>query len=185
MYVYKYLSAKVSRYLHKKRGATRYMGGSGELYLNVVDEVNTYPEPLHGKLSRLLEWHEQDPPDAFEENRNEVVYGYQENRNPFIDHPEWVDAIWGDPTSVFESKNIDIKVFPNPVTQQLNINSVNNTDLFFQLYDFRGVLISNGMLPQGKTSLNLSDFTDGLYLLVIRDTKSNTNEQFKLIKTSR
>ncbi|MFP4078970.1 MAG: endonuclease I family protein, partial [Candidatus Izemoplasmataceae bacterium] len=40
-----------------------------------------------GDLGMLLEWHEQDPVDAFEENRNDVIYSYQNNRNPFIDHP--------------------------------------------------------------------------------------------------
>ena len=60
----------------------RYEGTSGELDLTVVDAVNTSPAPEHGRLSTLLEWHEQDPPDAFEMNRNEVVYAYQGNRNP-------------------------------------------------------------------------------------------------------
>ncbi len=51
-------------------------------------------EPLFGKLSTLLSWHNQDPVDDFEMHRNEIVYGYQGNRNPFIDHPEWVDSIF-------------------------------------------------------------------------------------------
>jgi endonuclease I/PKD repeat protein len=49
-----------------------------------------------GMLSVLLEWHVQDPVDAVEMARNEAVYGYQGNRNPFIDHPEWVDCIFSD-----------------------------------------------------------------------------------------
>jgi len=45
-----------------------------------------------GKLSTLLAWHQADPVDAAEEFRNDLVYGmYQTNRNPFVDHPEWVD----------------------------------------------------------------------------------------------
>lgn len=48
-----------------------------------------------GKLSVLLQWHLQDPVDDFERNGNDVVYGFQGNRNPFIDHPEWVDCLWG------------------------------------------------------------------------------------------
>jgi endonuclease I len=51
-------------------------------------------EPLFGKLSSLIQWHLQDPVDTFEQNRNEVAYGYQGNRNPFIDHPEWVESIF-------------------------------------------------------------------------------------------
>ena len=46
-------------------------------------------------LSDLLAWNEQDPPDDFERNRNEVVYAYQGNRNPYIDHPEYVCLVFG------------------------------------------------------------------------------------------
>jgi endonuclease I len=42
-----------------------------------------------GLLSTLLQWHQEDPPDAFERNHNNVVFQHQGNRNPFIDHPEW------------------------------------------------------------------------------------------------
>lgn len=49
-----------------------------------------------GMLSTLLAWHAADPPDANEVLRNEIVYGFQGNRNPFIDHPEWVACLWQD-----------------------------------------------------------------------------------------
>eukprot|EP00899_Mesostigma_viride_P021847 jgi/Mesvir1/29664/Mv21505-RA.1 len=49
-----------------------------------------------GVLSTLLKWHEIDPPSASERLRNSRVCSlYQHNRNPFVDHPEWV-AIIGD-----------------------------------------------------------------------------------------
>ncbi|HEX6059351.1 MAG TPA: endonuclease [Gemmatimonadaceae bacterium] len=41
----------------------------------------------------LLQWHEQDPPDAFEQQRNALVFRAQGNRNPFIDRPELVEAV--------------------------------------------------------------------------------------------
>ena len=69
--------------------------GNGEIDLTVVDQVNTFPNPLHGKLSSLYEWNLSDSPDAFEIRRNNVVAGYQGNRNPFIDHPEFIEMIWG------------------------------------------------------------------------------------------
>ncbi len=78
--------------------ATRYEGDNGEPDLEVVDYVNTAEnnEPLYGKLSTLLSWHHSDPVDDWERNRNNIVYDqYQHNRNPFIDHPEFVDSIWG------------------------------------------------------------------------------------------
>jgi len=52
--------------------------------------------PLHGRLSALPAWNDADPVSEFEANRNDVIYEqFQHNRNPFIDHPEWADAIWG------------------------------------------------------------------------------------------
>jgi hypothetical protein len=47
-----------------------------------------------GLLSVLVQWNAADPPDARERSRNDVVYGFQGNRNPFIDHPEWVNALF-------------------------------------------------------------------------------------------
>ncbi len=76
--------------------ATRYEGTNGEPDLEVADYVNTYPLPLHGKLSALYQWNQADLPDAFERNRNDVIYSFQKNRNPFIDNPRWVQMIWGD-----------------------------------------------------------------------------------------
>lgn len=50
----------------------------------------------HGKLSTLLRWHEEDPISAWEIRRNNRAYERQGNRNPFIDHPEFVQAVWAD-----------------------------------------------------------------------------------------
>lgn len=46
-------------------------------------------------IALLKRWHRQDPVSAHEIQRNEVGYKYQGNRNPYIDHPEWVEEIWG------------------------------------------------------------------------------------------
>jgi hypothetical protein len=48
-----------------------------------------------GLLSDLLLWHAQDPVDDRERLRNDVVQSFQGNRNPFVDHPEWADCIYG------------------------------------------------------------------------------------------
>lgn len=48
-----------------------------------------------GDLNLLLRWHIQDPVDDFERNRNEVISNHQNNRNPFIDYPEFAERIWG------------------------------------------------------------------------------------------
>ena len=47
-----------------------------------------------GKLSTLIAWHLADPPTDAERARNDKIFGYQNNRNPFIDRPEWVNCLY-------------------------------------------------------------------------------------------
>lgn len=76
--------------------ATRYEGDAGEPDLELTETYlsNTDKSPLHSRLSTLLAWHQADPVDAAEQNRNDIIYGYQNNRNPYIDHPEYVCLIY-------------------------------------------------------------------------------------------
>lgn len=62
-----------------------------------VDETGVIDKDkgMHGKLSDLLKWNDLDPVDAYEIRRNNIIYGFQKNRNPFIDHPELVKYIFG------------------------------------------------------------------------------------------
>ncbi|SDM36939.1 hypothetical protein SAMN05518871_10155 [Psychrobacillus sp. OK028] len=73
--------------------ATRYEQGD-KVDLELNEKLGNGSAPYHGKLSTLLKWHEQDPVDEFERNRNNTIQKWQGNRNPFIDHPEWVNLIW-------------------------------------------------------------------------------------------
>lgn len=60
----------------------------------------TYPGLADWALSMLMRWAKQDPVSEKETNRNEAVYGIQNNRNPFIDYPGLEDYIWGDKMEV-------------------------------------------------------------------------------------
>jgi len=75
--------------------SVRYEGGEGYPDLEPNDKVDNGSQPYMGRLSVLKKWNDEDPPDAFEKKRNQVIYDdFQHNRNPFIDHPEWVADIW-------------------------------------------------------------------------------------------
>jgi endonuclease I len=74
--------------------AVRYEGGDPYPDLEVDDATGSGAAPRLGRVSALRQWSQQDPPDAFERRRNEMIYSYQGNRNPFVDHPEWVTAIF-------------------------------------------------------------------------------------------
>lgn len=60
---------------------------------NVAPTGSTAPQM--GKLCTLVAWHLADPVDSFEQRRNNRIYELQKNRNPFIDNPQWVKAIYG------------------------------------------------------------------------------------------
>ncbi|MDH6017877.1 endonuclease [Vibrio splendidus] len=60
----------------------------------VLDGTNTTVfEPW--LLTMLKRWHSEDPVSQKEIDRNKAVHDFQGNRNPFIDHPEFVSQIWG------------------------------------------------------------------------------------------
>mgnify|MGYP000710293953 CR=1 FL=1 len=77
----------------------RYQGLDGSTPdLEVVNRITSTGEAKLGKLCTLLSWHEQDPVDSFEQTRNNRAYEFQGNRNPFIDHPEWVNIVFDNAT---------------------------------------------------------------------------------------
>jgi hypothetical protein len=92
-------------------------------------------EPILGKLSSLTQWHNDDPVDDFEINRNEIIYEFQENRNPFIDHPNLVNFLWGDSAGDTWNENLGLNnlsdkliIFPNPSSGLLNFNKTLNNE---------------------------------------------------------
>ena len=83
---------------------------SDRLDLKLVDRESISSQPELGVLYTLIQWHEADPVDEAEIARHEGVYGYQQNRNPFIDHPEWVAEVFGattDPLLVVDDLNFN------------------------------------------------------------------------------
>ncbi len=150
--------------------ATRYEGENGEPDLVLIDTIpsDDYTnEPVHALLSTLLKWHEADTVDSFERNRNEVVYSYQGNRNPFIDHPEWVNQIWGSDTSLTTiptETTAQLTLYPNPAGEQFFVN----TDVNIQslsIFNTMGVLISRYSDEEWTQGIDISRLTPGSYVV--------------------
>lgn len=83
--------------------AVRYEGKLGGFNFSTNADPTKDQNPLDGTEERayenwyvamLLNWHQSDPVSQREIDRNNAVYNLQKNRNPFIDHPEWVNMIW-------------------------------------------------------------------------------------------
>lgn len=59
---------------------------------NIRNSIN-YFLFYQSKVSMFLHWNKVDPPDEYEKRRNDLIYKYQGNRNPFIDDPSLLDRI--------------------------------------------------------------------------------------------
>jgi hypothetical protein len=127
---------------------------------NGLEVVEGFPSETgkFGDLNTLLAWHRQDPPDDFESHRNNVVYDWQKNRNPFIDLPELAEYLWGDkqgdvwqgPSSVTSIIDFDVTVFPNPGTGDITIE-VGKTGLHAVICDVQGRVIAEKSFDYNTT----------------------------------
>lgn len=127
--------------------ATRY-DGSEPLTLDL--EINETPSAAAGrfaKLSTLLKWSEEDPVSPEERRRNQTVSSYQHNRNPFVDHPEYLALIWG--SLRIDSSSLAVTEGGPPASYQLRLTSQPTADV---VVDITGA-------PTGQVTVSPSNVT--------------------------
>ncbi len=122
-----------------------------EIRYNGLEIVDGFPSTTGklGDLTTLLDWHRNDPPDDYEMNRNNVVYNWQKNRNPFIDHPLLVEYIWGNnvggiwnQTLSLEDESLNmVSIYPNPTNGRVYIQTTNVVDKI-EVFSIEGKRIS-------------------------------------------
>lgn len=154
--------------------AVRYEGYDSypDLELSETIAPQSNKDPFHGKLAILLEWHRNDPVDSWETNRNDVIYyNFQNNRNPFIDHPEIAEHLWGTKTSipwpeapldVSEFNDNMLQLYPNPASDYINISGLNNNTII-EVYDAVGRKVLFKELTLSHERLNTSQL-NGVYM---------------------
>jgi len=138
---------------------------------NILNTSNVSQGLVTWELNLLLLWHQQDPVSQKEIDRNNAAYSYQKNRNPYIDHPEWVTEVWGiSPLAVDDavfSKNLNIA--PNPVRGNI-INVTGDKDLkkFNKafIYNMVGQNVQTIENPfQNGNTIQLNNLPKGVYIL--------------------
>jgi len=146
---------------------------------NDLDVVNGFPnvDGQLGDLSTLLSWHQQDPPDDYEMNRNNVIFNWQNNRNPFIDYPNLADFIWGNEFGNPWSQNLstqgfnglNISIVPNPVRNNtIQVSGLTDGKAYeLELFDSLGrAMFSTECYNNQKINLNANK---GLYFVRVND----------------
>jgi len=158
--------------------AVRYNG------LEVVDDPAPDPYVVGqlGDLATILDWHRNDPPDDFEMNRNNIVYNWQFNRNPFIDQPDLVEYIWGtnvgdtwsQPLGIDDVNTLDVRLYPNPASNKIYLKGIlGEAKVGLFSVDGREVFTGN-ITGNSEIDLNISS---GLYLLKITSENRSTTKK--------
>ena len=152
-------------FTHEEGNAVFSYSGTDNLKCNLTNYA----------VNLFLKWHRDDPVSQKEIDRNNAVFEYQENRNPFIDYPELAEYIWGNQVGNIwhensSIENIDVfqpQIFPNPASEFILIN---DNDVF-QNFDYQISTIQGKIILQDKSSvnqhINISDISSGIYFIKI------------------
>lgn len=68
-------------------------GNAARSIFYMAMRYQNYTGFLNGQEAILRTWNKQFPPDQTAIDRNNAIFGYQKNRNPFVDHPDYLDRI--------------------------------------------------------------------------------------------
>ena len=143
-------------------------------------------DPILGKLSSLIQWHIDDPVDDFEINRNEIIFGFQQNRNPFIDHPNLVNFLWGesagqiwnDSLSLINNSFQNIQIYQKENSGNI-VFSQNISQASLSLYSIAGKKINEYILDDANF-LNI-DVEAGFYFIELLDLATSKKVVKKII----
>lgn len=130
-------------------------------------------------MNILVQWHNQDPVSPREIARNNAIYLRQGNRNPYVDHPEYVAAIWGLPlaTPVYD-KLENISVYPNPANDhKVYIESETVIDEI-DLININGQIVQQIKKPNAQNNTyTLENLPSGFYFVKLNAENQTTTKK--------
>ena len=138
-----------------------------------------------GDLEDLLLWDDADLPDDYEMHRNNVVYAWQKNRNPFIDLPDLADYVYGEKqgqifnltTAINEvgKNDLNVSISPNPARDRITFSGISDNGCV-HIYNISGDLILSEKLM--NSSLNISSLVPGIYVYKIEEENKSLSGRF-------
>lgn len=130
-------------------------------------------------LNILLTWHKQDPVSIKETRRNDAIYAFQGNRNPYIDHPEYVCQIWSTACAALSNGEVllaetDFNIYPNPSNGTFRIDydtTIGNIDV--EIYSTLGQKVFEKQNIDNHI-ITTNGLQSGVYLLKITNESRST-----------
>jgi len=154
-------------------------------YPSQCDANNTVQNTSSNFPDILLQWNAEDPVSTHESYRNNVIFSFQGNRNPFIDNPYLATLIWGGIpaddlwntfSNDFFSLQSNITIYPKPALNYINIDGIKSKSYKYQIYNINGkLLLSN---QTSKDQIEVTSLSKGLYFIKLITKKSSSNYRF-------
>ncbi len=151
--------------------------------LNVVNgDPASSPTGYIGDLATLLSWNAADPADDFEMNRNNVIYNWQMNRNPFVDYPTLVNYVFGNLTNATWNAALSTtdfiqkspSIYPNPARNQIAISGLDQMSKL-EIFMLSGVKVASHQVSnESPIAINLPT---GIYLVKITNGTLSTTKK--------
>jgi hypothetical protein len=153
-------------------------------------------------VNMLLSWHNSDLPDRYEISRNDYIQSIQQNRNPFVDHPDWVNYINFN-TLTYQTpaqapmlngtlkmqqvkKNVaEVIVWPNPSESEANltIDSMEDDVVSLTIFDLTGKMLYTVQSPilAGSTTipLEIEALPSGFYVVHVMGENIREDVKFR------
>ncbi|MGY3793559.1 endonuclease [Aquimarina sp. 433] len=130
-------------------------------------------------LNILITWHNQDPVSTREMDRNNAIFGRQNNRNPFIDHPEYVEMIWSS-TIDSEAPSVPTNVMvSNETSNSIDLSWIASTDnIAVTEYDVYVNSVFNKSTSSTTTTVTgLNSETTYAFTILAKDAAGNESSQ--------
>ena len=138
-------------------------------------------------VTMLLQWSAADPVSQKEIDRNNAVYSWQHNRNPYIDHPEYSVSIWAPNAGIQDyASTVTLSCTPNPCSTTLKLDiPAQNLKLYPEVlvYSSTGSLVK--VQPEwinSSVTMNVSSLPAGIYIIRINSSELMYSYQSRFIK---
>lgn len=138
----------------------------------------TFPGLTDWELAVLLSWHNADPVSQEEINRNNASYTFQGNRNPYIDHPEYVNSVWGTPVADSQAPSSPSNLTLGTVTSSsIALSWTASTDnIGVSGYDvYMNSTLKTSTVGTSVTINSLSPSTTYNFYIIAKDAAGNTS----------